>query len=94
MGDGRSCLPSRGNLPGNSNYGLAEEEGKVGRARAFAKRDPDFVSGIAHRTRTTRTRARARTTRSGDTQASRFDILSASPRLRYWTNNHVVNTMK
>ena len=74
-------LLSRGNPHGNSNYA-------IGGAKAFGTTAPAFVSDIAHRTHT-------RTTRSGDTQASRFDtLLLASPRLCSWNNNHVVNTKK
>ena len=77
----RSRLPLRGNPPGDSNYDL-DEGRQVGGARAFATTAPDFASDVAHRTRT-------RTTRS---DTSRFD--TASPRLRYWNNNHVVNAVK
>jgi hypothetical protein len=86
---GRPRLPSHGNPSGNSNYDPADEEGKVGGARAFAAATaPDFVSDIASRTRTP-------TTRSSDTQGSRFHTSdTTSPCLQHWNNNHVVNKMK
>ena len=82
---GRSRLPLRGNPPGDSNLDL--NEGQVGGGpRAFAATAPDFVSDLVS------SRTRTRTNRTGDTQASRID--TASPRLRYWKNNHVVTEMK
>ena len=83
---GRSRLPSRGNPPGHSNYDLADQERQIGGARAFGTTAPDFASDIAHRPR-----PRPRTTHS---DTLRFDTSSALPRLCYWNNSHVGNSMK
>jgi hypothetical protein len=67
---------------------LADER-KVGGARAFAAKAPEFVSDITSCTHD-------RVIGSGDTQGSHFHASAdtAEPHLHCWKNNHVVNAFQ